>query len=55
MLRNYPEHVLPGAHTAGGEECACGEDAAALVLASEARALTGFVKWANQGGKPRRR
>ena len=55
MLRNYPEHVLPGAHAAAGEECACGEDAAALVLASEARALMGFVKWANQGGKPRRR
>ena len=55
MLSNYPEHVLPGAHAAGEEECACGEDAAALVLASEARALTGFVKWANQGGKPRRR
>ena len=54
-LSNYPEHVLPGAHAAGGEECACGEDAAALVLASEARALMGFVKWANQGGKPRRR
>ena len=55
MLSNYPEHILPGAHAAGGEECACGEDAAALVLASEARALMGFVKWANQGGKPRRR
>ena len=55
LLSNYPEHVLPRAHAAGEEECACGEDAAALVLASEARALTGFVKWANQGGKPRRR
>jgi hypothetical protein len=55
MLKNYPEHVRAVAHTPGEEECACGEDAAALVLASEARALTGFVKWANQGGKPRRR
>ena len=55
MLSNYPEHVLPRSHAAGDEECACGEDAAALVLASEARALTGFLKWANQVGKPRRR
>ena len=55
MLKNYPEHVRAVAHAAGEEECACGEDAAALVLASEARALTGFVKWANKAGKPRRR
>ena len=55
MLSNYPEQIRAVAHAAGGEECACGEDAAVLVLASEARALMGFVKWANQGGKPRRR
>ena len=45
-----------GGRVREGEERACGEDAAALVLASELRALTGFVEWAKKrkGRKLRR-
>ena len=57
MAAGYPERHAAAVGSERGEERACGEDAAALVLASELRALTGFVEWAKKrkGRKLRRR
>ena len=56
MAAGYPEQHAAAVGSERGEERACGEDAAALVLASELRALTGFVEWAKKrkGRKLRR-
>ena len=56
MAAGYPEQHAAAVGYERGEEWACGEDAAALVLASELRALTGFVEWAKKrkGRKLRR-
>lgn len=56
MAAGYPEQLAAAVGSERGEERACGEDAAALVLASELRALTGFVEWAKKrkGRKLRR-